>query len=442
MNYKLIDGKKIYGYRWVIMALCVLAVICVNGATLIFAGMAVPLLAPTESGGYGISPQEFQILNSCSYLTGFLFCLVTGTWADRKGLKQVMIAGLAISLVGAILRCFTQDFIGMFATSVLFGFGLAALNANSAKMLHMWFPGNMVGFAMGIYLAGATVGCALAVPIAASFTNVTPVFIGVAVLSAITLIAWIFLYKKHPENERLVYEPVVKQLGVVMKSKNLWVACMVLGLIMAAGAVNNGNLVAWLSGAKDIDPQTAAWVSSMCNITCSVGGLLFPLIIAKTKKEKFWLAGLAFAVAVGVGIYYFTMDGMMTAYGVIVVSILVGGALPLSKALPAQLPDIKPENMGAAGGLQSTMQNALAFLIPSFVVGPLITGADGSMDFNMVQYCYIVGMVLAGCFALLLPKLSTSGKATSEENDAESEKVAVVAAKVASEASRARDDEF
>lgn len=419
MNYKLVNGEKIYGYRWVILALCVLAVICVNGATLIFAGMAVPLLTPVEAGGYGLTPQEFQILNSCSYLTGFLFCLVTGTWADRKGLKQVMVIGLAISLVGAVLRIFTNDFIGMFATSVVFGFGLAALNANSAKMLRLWFPGNMVGVAMGVYLAGATVGCALAVPIAASFTNVTPVFIGVAVLSAVTLIAWVFLYKKHPENEQPVYEPVAKHLGVVMKSKNLWIACLVIGFLMAAGAINNGNLVAWLSGAKGVDPQTAAWVSSMCNITCSVGGIVFPLIIAKTHGEKFWLAGLAFAVVIGVYIYYFTMDGMMTAYGVIAVSVLVGGTLPLAKSLPAQLPDIKPEHMGAAGGLHSTMQNALAFLIPSFVVGPLITGADGSMNFDMVQYCYMAGAALVGITALLLPKLVTGGEAASEEAAAE-----------------------
>ena len=417
MNYKLVNGEKIYGYRWVILALCVLAVICVNGATLIFAGMAGPLLTPVEAGGYGMTPQQFQILNSCSYLTGFLFCLVTGTWADRKGLKQVMVIGLAISLVGAALRILTHGFVGMFLTSVAFGFGLAALNANSAKMLRLWFPGNMVGVAMGVYLAGATVGCALAVPIAAMFTNVTPVFIGVAVLSAVTLVAWMIFYKKHPENEVPVYEPVLEHLGVVVKSKNLWIACMVIGFIMAAGAVNNGNLVAWLSGAKGLDTQTAAWVSSMCNITCALGGVAFPILIAKTHGEKFWLAGFAFAVVIGVIIYYFTLDGMATAYGVIIVSVLVGGALPLSKALPAQLPDIKMEHMGAAGGLHSMVQNALAFLIPSFIVGPLITAADGSMNYDMVQYCYMAGAALVGIFALMLPKLVTGSPAEDVEGE-------------------------
>lgn len=415
MNYKMINGEKIYSYRWVILFLCFLAVIVVNGSTLIFAGMAGFLLVPAEAGGYGLTPQQFAILNSCSYLTGFLFCLLTGTWADRKGTRQVMLIGLTISLAGAVLRIFTDSFIGMFATSVIFGFGLAALNANSAKILRMWFPGNMVGVAMGAYLCGATIGCAVAVPVASMFTTAQPVFIGVAVLSAITLVAWIALYKKHPDNEQPVVVPVVQHLGVVVKSRNLWVACLVIGFIMAAGATNNGNLVAWMSGAKGVDVTTAALVSSACNITCSVGGLAFPMIIAKTHKEKQWLIGLGAVVMIGIAIYYFMLDGMGTAIGVAVVSIFVGGILPLAKAMPAQLPDIKVEHVGAAGGLHSTVQNAMAFIIPSFVVGPLITGADGMMNFDMVQYCYIALVGLMVVAALLLPKLATGDVAQTEE---------------------------
>lgn len=419
MNYKMVNGEKIYSYRWMILFLCFLAVIVVNGSTLIFAGMAGFLLVPTDAGGYGLTPQQFTILNSCSYLTGFLFCLLTGTWGDRKGTRQVMLVGLTISLIGAALRIFTDNFVGMFATSVIFGFGLAALNANSAKILRMWFPGNMVGVAMGVYLCGATIGCAVAVPVASMFTTAQPVFIGVAVLSAITLVAWIALYKKHPENEKPVVVPVVQHLGIVMKSKNLWVACLVIGFVMAAGATNNGNLVAWMSGAKGVDVTTAALVSSVCNITCSVGGLVFPMIFAKTHREKQWLIGLGIVCMIGIAIYYFTLDGMATAAGVAIVSIFVGGVLPLAKAMPAQLPDIKVEHVGAAGGLHSTMQNAMAFIIPSFIVGPLITGADGTMNYDMVQYCYIALTGLMVISALFLPKLVTGGEAGAEEKTEE-----------------------
>lgn len=414
MNYKIIDGEKVYGYRWIILALMGLACIVVNGSTLVFAGMAGILLNPT--GPWAFDAQQFMMLTSCSYLTGFLFCMVTGTMADRMGIKKVLVIGLAISAIGAILRIFGGGFAGMFVTSVIFGFGLAALNANSAKIISLWFPGKMISVAMGIYLCCATVGCALAVPLAGMATEPTPVFVAVAVLSVIVAVLWAVLYKKHPDNEQRIVEPVMKHLGVVVKSKNLWVACLVIGFVMAAGAVNNGYLVAALSGdptvgGKALDYTFATLTSSICNITCSVGGIMFPLIFSKTHNEKWWLVGLCAAVIVGIGIYWFMLDGIATAVGVMIVSVLVGGVLPLSKALPAQLPDISREHMGAAGGLHSTIQNAFAFLIPSYVVAP-ICGLNYDL-LNGAAYAILTALVLVS--ALFLPKLVTGNRSSEVE---------------------------
>lgn len=400
-----------YRYRWVILALCGLAVIAVNGATLIFSGMAGFLLTPVSAGGeYGFTAQQFMMLNSCPYLAGFLGCLAMGVLADRKGIKQTMLIGLSLSLIGSVIRVFTSDFTGILVTSTIYGFGLAALNANAAKIMRLWFPRNMVNVAMGVYLACATVGAAVFIPLASSFTSAQPMFVIVAVLSAITLVAWAAFYRKHPDNELRVVEPVAKQLKVVVRSRNLRIACAIIGLVMAAGAVNNGNLVAWLSGAKGIDVQTAALAASLCNVTCSVGGILFPAIIAKTHGEKAWIVALAVIVAGGTVLYYWGLDASYCVAGVALASCLVGGYLPLTKALPAQLPDIARENLGAAGGLHATVQNALAFLIPSFVVGPLVTAADGSMNYDMVQVSYIVMTLIVAGLALCLPKLACSDK--------------------------------
>lgn len=350
MNYKIIDGEKVYGYRWIILALMGLACIVVNGSTLVFAGMAGILLNPT--GPWAFDAQQFMMLTSCSYLTGFLFCMVTGTMADRMGIKKVLVIGLAISAIGAILRIFWGGFAGMFVTSVIFGFGLAALNANSAKIISLWFPGKMISVAMGIYLCCATVGCALAVPLAGMATEPTPVFVAVAALSG---------------------DPTV--------------------------------------GGKALDYTFATLTSSICNITCSVGGIMFPLIFSKTHNEKWWLVGLCAAVIVGIGIYWFMLDGIATAVGVMIVSVLVGGVLPLSKALPAQLPDISREHMGAAGGLHSTIQNAFAFLIPSYVVAP-ICGLNYDL-LNGAAYAILTALVLIS--ALFLPKLVTGNRSSEVE---------------------------
>ena len=100
---------------------------------------------------------------------------------------------------------------------------------------------------------------------------------------------------------------------------------------------------------------------------------MFPLIFSKTHNEKWWLVGLCAAVIVGIGIYWFMLDGIATAVGVMIVSVLgLGGVLPLSFCMVTgtmhfrrQSPDISREHMGAAGGLHSpwvfTIQNAFAF---------------------------------------------------------------------------------
>ncbi len=407
MNTLSVSRTGAYRYRWVILALCGLAVIVVNGGTLVFSGMAGFLLTPVSAGGeYGFTAQQFVMLNSCPYLAGFLGCLVMGVLADRKTIKFAMLIGLGLSLAGSVARIFTGDFAGMLATSTVYGFGLAALNANVAKMMRLWFPRNMVNVAMGVYLACATVGVAIFIPLASSFTSAQPVFVIVAALSAVTFIAWALFYRAHPEGERPVVEPVAKQIRVVARSRSLWIACVIIGLVMAAGAVNNGNLVAWLSGAKGVDVTAAALAASLCNITCSLGGILFPAIIAKVHGEKAWIVVLSLAVAAGTVLYYWGLPAELCVAGVAVASCLVGGYLPLTKALPAQLPDIARENLGAAGGLHATVQNALAFLIPSFVVGPIITGADGSMNYDMVQVCYIVMTVAVAGLTLCLPKLA------------------------------------
>jgi len=138
---------------------------------------------------------------------------------------------------------------------------------------------------------------------------------------------------------------------------------------------------------------------------------LFPIICAKTHNEKKWLVGLGVVVIVFIAVYMFALNGMATAIGVVVCSVLVGGILPLAKSLPAQLPDITREHMGAAGGLHSTIQNLFAFVIPSYVVAPLC-GTDYMM-LNGAAYMILTGLMVIS--AVFLPKLMTGGSAPLED---------------------------
>ena len=93
------EDNKLYGYRWVMLVLAFLVHCGLQIAILITMGMGALMMGPAV----GLTITEFSMIATMPYLTGFLFGLVGGAWADRKSIRTVMIFGLAIASVGAII---------------------------------------------------------------------------------------------------------------------------------------------------------------------------------------------------------------------------------------------------------------------------------------------------------------------------------------------------
>ena len=94
MNYKIIDGEKVYGYRWIILALMGLACIVVNGSTLVFAGMAGVLFAMNYSA---IEAKKFNFNTSISVLV----MVVLGGMGSFTG---SVLAAVVLTLLPELLR--------------------------------------------------------------------------------------------------------------------------------------------------------------------------------------------------------------------------------------------------------------------------------------------------------------------------------------------------
>ena len=148
------EEPKVYGYRWVILILAFLVHCGLQVALIITMGMGGLLMGPDV----GLSVVEFSALATIPYITGFIFGIVGGAWADRTSIRTVMIFGLAVASIGGIIRALSMNFGVMLGGSFLLGLSLAALNANSAKLFRLWFPGRWTSIAMGIYILGATAG--------------------------------------------------------------------------------------------------------------------------------------------------------------------------------------------------------------------------------------------------------------------------------------------
>lgn len=398
--------SSVYPYRWAILALVFLVHCVLNGAILVVAGMAAAVMP-----AFGIGPSEFALVASVPFLAGFVFGIPSGAWADRTSIRLVMSVGLAVATAGAVGRVFATDFASLFIWSFVMGFALAALNANSAKLLRLWFPGRLMGFAMGVYVAGATIGSAVAIGIGPSVPSIQTGFWAVAALMAFVTILWVLFAKRHPDGEGSVAEPVIAHLGAVLKCRNLWIASVLMFFILGLSLVENSFMSVGLNLGKGVEANEAALLTSLTNVSVSLGGFFLPVLAARIGRMRPCLMGTAIAAGALVLAGWF-LPFSLVSYGIFFVQgVMMGGLIPLAKTLPALLPDIKPEHMGAAGGVQSMFQNLGAFVVPSYLVTPLAVALAPSFGDNEYTVIFIGAAcicVIIAFVAMFLPETGVS----------------------------------
>ncbi|MBX9033752.1 MFS transporter [Gordonibacter massiliensis (ex Traore et al. 2017)] len=391
---------KVYGYRWVILALAFLVHCGLQVAILITMGMGSLMMGPDV----GLSVTEFSMISTMPYLTGFLFGIVGGAWADRKSIRVVMISGLSVAVVGGLMRTVSMSFPVLLLASFLLGFALAALNANSAKLFRLWFPGKWTSIAMGIYILGATAGGgAIAMKVGPMLTDPHTGFMIGAGCAIACLVLWIFLGRTYPggENGGEAAEPMTKYLGVVLKNKYVWIISFVMFCAFGASIVENNFLTAGLVEYTG-DPGVAGSVSAANMIAVGVGGVVMPILLGNVKKLKpvFFVAALLMAVT-DVLIFWLPF-GAITWAMVILQGFFMGVILPMGKTLPALIPGVRPEHLGAVGGIQSSFQNLGAWILPAYIIAPVATSVAGGTPLSLMIGGGIA-VALAGVFILFLP---------------------------------------
>lgn len=389
--------EKLYPYRWAILINAFLVHTLLQIAILITPGMGSILMGPDV----GMSPMEFAAIATMPYLTGFLFGILSGQWADRKSIRFVMIVGLIAATIGAAVRCISMATPVLIFGSFIMGFALAALNANSAKIFRLWFPGKMTSITMGIYIFGATIGGAIAFRIGPTLSDAHVGFMIGAVATAVALVCWIVLGRTHPDGESDGTESGSEALRAVIKNKYVWLIGFIMFFVFGASIIESDYLNAGLVNYVG-DPALAGSMGSINMIAVGIGGVVMPIIISPLKKLKpvFFIAAICFLVSC---LLIFTVPvGPWTWVILISQGIFMGVMLPMGKTLPALIPDVKREHLGAVGGFQSSMQNLGAFLLPAYVVAPICTAAWPGSFLALVGAAGVAGAI-AGILFLVMP---------------------------------------
>ena len=386
--------------KWIALAgifLCHVALECAVGVT---GGVGARLVSD-----YGINPADVGVLASASFLTGAVFAIPFGVLGDKIQVSTAMKIGALISLAGVWMRVAfypTGQFWLYYLATFVIGFGLAGLNANSLKYLSLWFK-NRIALAMGFYVAGAPVGITLGVQFPALFESTMAVLTATSVVSTVGVLC-IMLLGKTPQKAA---ESAGSHIGIseylaVFKRPWVWIASLVIALPMGAGTTFASSLTAAVVASKGVTEIFANNMVTLNSFGMMAVSILFPFVLEKIGMKRTQACILSGCLC----IFLICVFGWFIPNGELVVLLLGitgffnGVVNPLGKALLGMLKEIirEPEIMGVAGGLQATLQNLGAWLIPV-----LIALGAGSNNYALFAITGIVYLA-AGIIAFAIPR--------------------------------------
>ena len=414
------EEEKLYPWRWAILIAMFLLLIALQFSFILPGGAAVLVMQQ-----YQCEPMWFSMIMSIPYFSGVLFCILGGVLADRIGLNKVFAVAFVIAALGALWRCFSGDNYWMlFISSFFMGTGVAALNANSAKLLRLWFPGNANSFAMGCYTAGMSAGAAIALFVGSHLATIEQGWWASFILIVVTLIIWFACYRKHP-NEHRTNEPVGLYMKEVMRDKYVWAIAITAFLVFGMTNINGSYMVAGVTTLMGDPSMTgiAGNMSTINTVIACVFSMILPPVIGKFCKNMrapfivmLVLTGICFALV------YFMPYGPITWVLYCLQPVFMACAMPFTKMLPTLLPSVKPEHYGVVGGIQATLQNFGMFLIASYIISPLAIAATGAVD-GLVYYqgIYVGTAILCVICALslfLFPNVRSSVAGKIEDDKA------------------------
>lgn len=120
--------------------------------------MAFAPLIPTFVSELGLSYAAAGTIQTAYFWTYALVHVPVGMIADRWGTRRVMLASMALLVVGTVAFATAGGFGGAVLARMLVGLGAAAVWVPSMRLLSEWFPTAERARATGIVSAGGGIG--------------------------------------------------------------------------------------------------------------------------------------------------------------------------------------------------------------------------------------------------------------------------------------------
>jgi MFS family permease len=396
-------------HGWLIVAVFILVMIGIWGAVATVGAFIPPLVKE-----FGWSRARASSLASFVEIGFCAGCLITGWMIDRIGVRIPMVIGAVLTGAAMILASRAHSFEVIGGANLLGGFGRGmATTVPAAVVVGYWFR-RQRGLAMGLTMAGASLGGMIMVEVAARVTAIAGwrtayVVIGLPIFVIVIPLTIAVVRLRPPEANAAIVESMPAHrraeatetlhgltLMESLRTRSFWFL-MLMGALWAFSAVGIvTQIMIYLIGIG-YSHQIAALALSITFGLTAVGKPFFGIIVD-------WLGAriaqfIAFVtIAAGCGLLLYSSHGTILAISLLVFGLGWGAPLALLPLVTIQSLGLR--YYGSIGGTLSAV-NVLGAAGGPLVLGLLfdLTGSYTS-GFGLCFCLFIVTALLTlGCRA-------------------------------------------
>ena len=317
-------------------------------------------IGPNLVGALGIEYAAVGALIGLYLLPGIFIALPGGLLGERFGAKRVVVAGLALMVVGGALMGMGASFTALACGRVLSGTGAVLMNVLLTKMVADWFAGREIATAMAILVTSWPVGIALGLLGFAPLANWLgwQAVMHVAAYASLPCLIAVALVYRNPHGAGAAHRKFELKL-----SAGEWTLVSIAGLVWATYNVGYILLVSFLpahlAGHGFGLTQANALVSWLgwCLIAfVPVGGYLADRL---GRPDLVMVAGFVVAGAAAIVL----AGSASTLPCFIAVAVAVG--LPAGPIMTLPAVGLRPQNRATGMGIYFTWYYALMASMPA-----------------------------------------------------------------------------
>ena len=373
--------------RWFMLALLFLAR-TVMGLQFQTVGSVGPILVEALSIDY----TAIGTLIGLYLLPGVFISLPGGLLGERFGAKRVVVAGLALMVVGGAIMGMSAWFPAVATGRLLSGTGAVLMNVLLTKMVADWFAGREIATAMALLVTSWPVGIALGllgfVPLA-KWLGWPAVMELAAFVCLPCLIAIMALYREPPG-------VAAAQTRFELKlSAREWALISAAGLIWATYNVGYILLVSFLPGhlanhGYGLTQANAlvSWLGWGLIVFVPVGGYL-----ADRLGRPNMVMASGFIVAGAAAIFVAGEAPILAAFAVVAIAV----GLPAGPIMTLPAAAVRPQNRATGMGIYFTWYYALMAGFPA--LAGLARDVTNNSGTPIVFAAAMLAVALAGLFA-------------------------------------------